>query len=251
MNINGQKYEQLYKDISKAKSEILISLPNGRIDESVKDIMIDHLLKAKEHGVSVLCKTMDYANLPELWKNISCGSDDAFFPTVIIDKKVVWYGVPTADWMFSVGTSEYHAGVKMSIRLTGEHIADMLISLANLDYSVNITNSGLITKSKLTTKKMKVLSKGGGELSKYLSSISKCTCCSNPMKLTKGKTGKYIMWCAKCKKTGLINYADINHYIVTNYVKCPEDGDYISAGLNGNGVYLKCDHGHYVDLFSI
>lgn len=83
-------------------------------------------------------------------------------------------------------------------------------------------------------------------LATYVAENKKCPICKKPLKLSKGKSGKTILWCKECQKTSLLSPDDINHYMLINHVKCPLHKCEMTAKVGPYGLYIKCDAGHYV-----
>ena len=240
--IDNSYLDIFIKDIDSAKGKIVVSLPSGNLDSSVEKKIYDELLKKKKNEIIVLVKCNDYKNLPNNWKKIAWGTNNAVFPLVLIDDKIVWYGTPFADWQFVFKNSALRTPCKIACRVWGKHTADIIKSLSDLEYRE--TDAG---KSPLTERDGGVDIDGdkkGGGLAEYASHLRKCPGCGNYMKMSKGRTGKTILWCKACRKTELLSPEEINSYIYQNGVKCPEHNCDIEARIGQYGLYIKCDCGH-------
>ena len=241
--LDNSYLDSLLKDIHSARGRIIVSLPSGKLDESVEDDIYNGLIDAKNRGVIVLAKCNEYKILSEHWKKITWGTNNAIFPVIEIDDKIVWYGAPFADWRFYLKDLSLGSACKIACRIRGEHTAEIIRSLSDLEYRE--TDSG---KSLLTEKDGGIDGiDGDGDrtgLVEYASHLRKCSGCGKYMKMTKGKSGKTILWCKECRKSELISPEEINRYIYQNNVRCPEHKCYIEAKIGKYGLYIKCDCGH-------
>lgn len=230
--------DRLQKDIKKAKGKIVVSLPSAEIDDDNGSYILSLLEKANGNGVQILIKCREYEKLPENWKEYSWGSEDAVFPVIMIDNKITWYGVPTANWKFDNGNMIYNTVCKIACRMEGEHTAEIIDSLAEIS-SRETDNGKRAIQSKSEGRK-----DGLFGLEAYVKEYKKCPVCKKPLKMSRGKSGKLILWCAECKKTELLSPDDVNHYIFKENVCCPKDKCDIEAKIGKFGLYIRCSAGH-------
>lgn len=240
--LNANVYMDIFlKDIRSARGKIVISLPCGKLNPESESVICQLLVEEKQQGIQVLIKCNDYAALPDAWKKYTWGTSNAVFPLVMIDEKITWYGVPDASWKFKDGADEYHTVCPIVCRLDGKHTAELIRSLSDLEYRE--TDKG---KKQLSPRPETPTDdpNGAGGLSEYVSQNIKCPDCKKPLKMTKGKSGKTILWCKECKKTHLLSPDDINHYMLVKHVKCPIHKCDMTAKVGKYGLYIKCDAGH-------
>lgn len=230
----------LKTDIERAKGRIIVSLPKGDLFEKHSRIL-SCLKKAQENGVQLLIKCNRYAELPESWKDYAMGTTNATFPLIMIDDKITWYGVPEAGWAFTDGNSTYHTVCPFVCRIRGEHTAEMIRSLSDLDYRE--TDAGKATLTEKNEMGM-IGDNGASGLTAYLTKTKRCPSCKQPLKMTRGKSGKAILWCKDCRRTEVISPGDVEHYISKYHVRCPEHKCEITVKLSSYGIYLRCDRGH-------
>ncbi|MBE5870111.1 MAG: hypothetical protein E7294_02450 [Lachnospiraceae bacterium] len=239
---------QFRYDIEKAKGKIVVSLPTGYLDPKYEADICILLDNKKKQGIQVLIKCNDCANLPDRWKNYTRDTVNAVFPVVMIDDRITWYGVPLADWTFIDGNSSYRTVCPIACRIKGEHTAEMIRSLANLEYGE--TADGRLQLLSGSESFGTDQDEPSG-LAAYVVETKKCPICKNPLNMSKGKSGKTILWCKECKKTSLLSPDDINHYMLINHIKCPQHRCEMTAKVGRYGLYIKCDAGHYVKLEEI
>lgn len=234
--LDNSYLNDLITDIKRARHRLVISFPSGNLDSEVEGKVYDSIVYARDNGVDILVKCNDCDSLPSEWKAISWNTNNAIFPIIMIDENVIWYGAPFADWKFVFKKSALLSPCKIACRVKGEYTAEIIRSFSDLDYIED------------GSRKSPILDKGGtitsGGLKEYASHLMKCPGCGNYMKMTKGKSGKTILWCNDCKKTELLAPEDINRYINQYGVTCPKHNCYIEARLGQYGLYIKCDCGH-------
>ena len=242
--LNPEDYmAQFESDIKKARGKIVVSLPTGSLDSKYEERICKLLEAEKKQGIQVLIKCNDYANLPAEWKKYTWGTDNATFPIVMIDDHITWYGVPIAPWKFVDGNSSYLTVCSVACRIKGEHTAEMIRSLADLEYRE--TSGG---RSQLLPRPESAGADPDGPagLAAYVAETKKCPTCKHPLKMSKGKSGKTILWCKECQKTSLLSPDDINHYMLIKHVKCSQHKCEMTAKVGQYGLYIRCDAGHYV-----
>lgn len=230
-------------DVKKTREKIVISIPDGKLDEETQGIVLDTILQAKSDGITVLCKTNGYEDLPSGWKNITWASENAIFPLIILDDKVAWYGIPKSRGRFVDGNSSYNTVVQTIYRITGEHTIEIIKAFSEFEYRV------------VDDQKKPLLDKGKGEdgkkqagLDKFVRQRERCPKCKNPMNLTRSKKGKVYLKCSspKCKEIAYLLPEVVNAYIDIKHVTCPRHHCGITARVGEYGIYVKCDQGHYL-----
>jgi hypothetical protein len=232
-------FESFIKEVEGARSNIIVSLPSGKLEESHANKMHAVLKNAIKKGIRVSIKTNGYSDLPNEWKTIAESTEDAVFPLVIIDDRITWYGMPLAKWNFKDKNTVYNSVVKIAFRIKGERTAELIKSLASLEYTkVNGTKEIMVPKENNTKKSV--------GFANYVKDTEECSKCKAPLSLAKGKSGKSYMKCTKCGNTELITKELLNNYIGLKGVTCPQHNCRVYAGLSKYGIYVKCSAGHYL-----
>lgn len=124
------------RDAKKAQDKIVISIPDGKLDAETEGMVLKIITDAGKNGIRILCKTSDYEELPDGWKNIAWASENAVFPLIMIDDKVVWYGFPKSRGMFRDGNNGYMTVCQTAYRIKGEHTVEMIKAFSDLEYRV-------------------------------------------------------------------------------------------------------------------
>lgn len=242
--LDANEYMDIFlKDIRNVRDKIVISLPCGELNLEYEYEICKLLEEKRYQGIQVLIKCNDFSALPDVWKKYAWGTSDAVFPVIIMDDKITWYGVPDASWKFVDGADEYNTVCPVACRLNGKHTAELIRSLTDLEYrKTEAGKKPLVLRLETSTDDPN----GGGGLSEYVSKNIKCPDCKHPLRMTKGKSGKTILWCKECKQTHLLTPNDINHYILVKHVKCPVHKCDMVAKVGRYGLYVKCDEGHNI-----
>ena len=236
---------ELVADIEKAKEQICITIPDGILTEGSETIY-KCLKEVKERNIKVLIKCADYSNLPKDWKRYSYRSDDAVFPLINIDGKIIWYGLPPSRLVFKDENIGYVTTVPIAIRFSGSQtIKTITKSLVNFE---SVIRGEVISplEEKNSDADDDIEADTGTGLAKYIEENVKCGLCGCKMLLSKGyKNKKDYLQCSN-KKCGGTNYVDVN--MVTDYLKkydvcCPKHSYPINAKLGQYGVYLQSDCG--------
>lgn len=240
----------LISDIEKAKNKIVISLPNSEMNSDFNKKIYDALFQARNNFVSVYVKSIDYKSLPSDWKKISCASENAIFPLIVIDDSVVWYGLPLARRLFKgKDNSSFMDVVQLCFRLSGKHAVDMIRSLTDIDMKVIDgirkpfgANQGGLPESD---------SEAGNTLSgihSYVNKYVKCQICNQPMTVIRSFKGKVYLKCSSGDNdhNAFLTKDIVNAYISHANPTCPQCRGYIKkCGVSKFGLWVMCDNGHY------
>lgn len=249
-------------DVDKAREKIVISIPDGELDKETQGTVLKIILKARVNGITVLCKTNGYENLPEEWKSIAWASENAVFPLIIIDDKVAWYGLPKSRGRFVDGNNGYQTVVQTYYRITGEHTLEMIKAFSEFEYrEVNGQRKPLLEKKDSDSSLSMGQAVGGGSgspnaddgkgsagLDGFVRKMEKCPKCKSPMTVTRSMRGKVFLKCTSstCKEIAYLTPDVTNGYITRENVTCPIHHCGIHAALGKYGIYVKCDQGHFL-----
>lgn len=250
---NDAYYVDFMKDVQNAHEKIVVSIPDGHLKDGAESVL--SLLKiAKKDGIHLYVKSNDYTRLPKEWQTYCWGSDDAVFPLIMIDDRVIWYGLPDAEGIFRDGNDAYGTGLPMVYRITGEHTIEMIKSLSGLENRTIDKNISALTEKTAggcylpqqpATDKPDDGRQAAG-LAAFVKENSKCTKCGEPMELKKGRSGKVYLKCPSCAEMAYLTPELTNWYINAEHVRCPIHGCDLTAKVGPYGIYIRCDHGHYL-----
>ncbi len=255
--------EDFKLDVDKAREKIVISIPDGKLDDETQGMVLKIIMNAARNGIRILCKTNGYEDLPDGWKSIAWASENAVFPLIIIDDKVAWYDFPKSRGRFIDGNNGFLTVCHTCYRIKGEHTLEMIKSFSDFEYRevngqrkplLEKKSSDMAGKSGSSTGKSQLEDdseddgKGSAGLDGFVRKMEKCPKCKSPMTLTRGKSGKCYLKCssATCKEMAYLTPEVTNWYITRENVSCPIHHCGIHAALGKYGIYVKCDNGHYL-----
>lgn len=240
--------DELLKDIRNAKERIIVSIPDGHLDAAYAETLFKYLMQAKHSGVQLLMKTADYENLPDRWKPYCWESDNAVFPVIAIDNSVIWYDVPFANSRFTDGPYISNTVCSSIFRITGMHTIEMIHSLAGLvmrtdkDIATHMQPKEYIAGDK-NANKVSGREKG---LAVYIEKHMRCPECRKQLRLTRNAKGTVFLKCADCKHVEYLTTDMVKEYLLAEKIRCPQHGCMLSVHLGKQGVYLRCQEGHFL-----
>ena len=222
-------------DIANAEEEIRIDIPEGLCsDERLEEISND-LIEVKSRGVEVIIRTNDIYVLPKKLQAIAIKYDYAWNPITIIDRRIVWFGMPYSESDFKAEGSIVQSIFHPVIRFKGAYTALSLIGYLEMNKKNNAQSIGSFPAEDIE------------QIRKYILSNAYCPNCGGKMNLRKAKrTGNAFLGCAKfpiCKGTLEIEVGVLNDYLDDNKLYCENCGGRLRArsGAHG-GVYLQCQN---------
>lgn len=249
---------ELEKDIKRAKGRVVLSIPDGNLRETEERI-IGIIDDAYRRGVAILMKSNGYQDLPDTWKTYCFGADNAVFPLLVIDDRVVWYGLPTSRLRFQVDkTTGQDTVVPVMVRIDGDNTVEMIKALTNLE----MIKAGINTKPLLQKKgaSMHLPTCDGGEgeiippgLGGFVEEKEFCPKCKSHLILTRNAKGMAYLKCSgkDCDTIKYLGKELMNWYIIVRNVCCPKDGGCIEGAVGRYGPYIRCDRGHFLKPWEI
>lgn len=240
-------YQQLIADLSKAKKEIFVSIPSAGAFSEKEAMILRHLVTCQLRGISLKIKAKDIDSLPDEWQTHTFASDNAIMPLISIDKKIIWYGFPTADGIFKDGNTLFQTVLPVILRFTGQHTTSTIHALTALEtQNIHGRNQNLLEKSS------GIASGKTLRFSDYLAQTQTCHVCKSPMALARGRTGKNYLCCSnhKCANMDYLSKNIVDDYIYDNEIRCPVCNSRIKA-IYANGIRVICDEGHFSQVDKI
>lgn len=239
-------------DIKRARQKIVISIPDGELDPETQGEILDALLEAKQRGVTILCKSAGYQDLPDEWKKITWSSENAVFPLITVDDRTSWYGLPISRGLFTDGVNGVKTVCRTVYRIRGEHTLEIIKTFAETETKVVDGVKKALTEKTgaLPAEPFSPIGSmaNASGLDLYIRNSVGCSLCKSPMRPDKGKSGKIYLRCTSsaCKGTKLLDPYIVNGYLGLFGVTCPEHHCGLYAGVSKYGLYVKCDCGHFL-----
>ena len=225
------------EDLEKSKIEINIDIPSKPIVDNDFKKMFDLLKKLKEKGVKIIVRVEDKKDIPLEYQSIIVQNSSVMNPIAILDKKIIWYGMPNSCANFITKSSTIYTTYFPCIRFLGRNTAKSLYSLLNMANTMdNATNLVTDDFGNAFT----------DTFASYVLANRTCPNCGKPMKFKKSRTGKFFLGCSKypyCKTTEWIDTDLVDEYLYRNGgtgQKCPKCGSSLEAIKGKYGIYVRC-----------
>lgn len=228
---------QFLKDIDMAKREIRIDIPNRPVADTYSTQLATRLKDAKRKGVKVYLRAENKQTLPPALKPFAAENHFVFNPVTVIDKKLVWFGMPGSEANFETEGKVLQTKYRPIIRFLGTHTAKTLYGFLEMaktdDDSIGPDkdeDGNAITET----------------LAGYILANKKCPTCGKPMRLKKSKKGSFFMGCTGYP--GCHEMAFIDAHMVEKYFyhkskagkHCAQCGFSLEAKDGKFGTYVQC-----------
>lgn len=234
-NMNAQKV--FMKDLSNARREIRIDIPDKPLDDAFLKQLTDILKNAKEKGVKVYIRAENKQTLPVTLKGSAIENTYVANPLVLIDKVIVWFGMPLSDAMFKSEGRFIQTKYRPIIRFEGSYTAKSLY--------------GYMDMSKTEDQSKTVSTDEAGNaitenFANYVLAHKRCPICGKPMRLRKNKKGNFFIACTgypSCKQTALVTLDFVEEYLCRNgktMQKCSRCKYSLEAKMGPYGIYIQC-----------
>lgn len=234
------------EDIEKAKTEIRIDLPKNPKDEQYIILLVQRIIEAKRKGIEVSIRAELKDKLPEKLKPFAIEHNFVENPVTIIDRKIVWFGMPHSDANFISEGRTLKTKFRPIYRFEGKNTATALIGFLNM--------KRMIDQGKIINPEA---SETLDSFAKYVLAKKRCAKCGKPMKLCKGKTGKFFVGCSDypaCKYIERVDTSMVDDYLMgcgENGLRCPQDGLSLEAAKGPYGVYVRCCAAFHKHIFKL
>lgn len=229
-----EAHKDFFSDLIMAKKSVFVDITDApKEDEAFYTEFLTLIEKIKKNGVKVVVRAENKQNLPDGLRKIAVENKNVLNPIVIIDKMVLWYGMPETKSDFIAEGRVIPTKYRPIFRFEGRKTARAVYSMLGMEK---------------TTDQTKVL--GTGEInsfSDYVLANEKCKICGKPMMLKKSHKGKYFLSCTGypgCESTTFVEEELVNKYLFSNDGKsikhCNQCGMSIEAKTGRYGVYITC-----------
>ncbi len=191
----GQLFDKRFlEEVAQTKSEVRIDIPGttGANVTFLQDLArILNLLKQK--GKKVIVRAEAKTSLPPELRTLAIENKYFANPISLIDKRIVWFGMPHSSADFIAEGVIIPSRYRPIISFEGRHFAQSLYGFLEMNKTVD----------QATVESAKNAEGGYDTFSAYASGELKCPECQSPLRLKKGKTGKFFLGCT--------NYPRCNH----------------------------------------
>ena len=223
-------------DINSAKREILIDIPDGT---SAGDGFCTKLARSisnlKSRGVKVVIRTNIKNEIPSAIRDLAIENQYITNPIAIIDKEIVWYGMPASKSDFIVDEERIPTQYRLVVRLKGKHFSQSLYGLMEMNRTIDNGEEKIkIDEGKYNT------------FASYVHGEMKCSKCGNPLQLRKSKSGKFFLGCSNypnCDNIEQLNTETVEEYFYLydkHGKRCPQCKTSLEAKSGPYGIYVSC-----------
>ena len=234
---NNEGTRQFLSDITAAQREIRIDIPDKPVDDVYARQLATALQTAKGKGITVFVRAENKQSLPVVLKPLAIENPFLANPVVLIDKKIVWFGMPASDAKFKSEGSVLQTNYRPIIRFVGKYTASSLYGFMEMSKTVDQSNSITFDdEGKAVTE----------NFASYVLANKKCPSCGKPMKLQKSKKGKFFLGCTgypACQETSLVDVDLVERYFYRNGgtgQHCARCNCSLEAKLGPYGLYIQC-----------
>lgn len=224
-------------DISEARREIRIDIPDKPVEDAFSGQLSALVQTAKGKGVKVCIRAENKQGIPSDLKPYAIENSFVANPVALIDKKIVWFGMPNSNAMFKSEGSILQTRYRPVIRFEGSRTAASLYGFMEMGKTVD--------QSKTVSKDEdgRVIT---DTFASYVMANKKCPSCGKPMKMQKSKKGKFFLTCTgypSCHETSLIDVDLVERYFYRykgTGQHCPRCNRSLEAKLGPYGLYIQC-----------
>ena len=209
---------QLNLDVKNAKEAVILLISNDREAETFT--WLEKIAKNKEINTK---KFIIYSEskFERILENFEVEHFNfSWFPLIIIDEKILWYGHPFI-------TSDSYLNV--AIRFVGEKTCKTILSFLNLNFRIK-------------KKKLNRIS-----FSTYIQERFFCSGCGRPLTLRKGKS--YFLGCTGYKSASTVKHDALpikeeilDYFLLMEDYKCPNCNSRLVARKGKYGLFIGCSN---------
>lgn len=234
---NKEGNYRFLKDIEEARREIRIDIPDRPVGDVFSGQLATALQTAKRKGVKVYLRAENKKNIPYSLKVYSIENPFVANPVVLIDKKIVWFGMPSSDAKFKSEGIILQTRYRPVIRFEGTHTAASLYGFMEMSKTVDQSKTvSTYAEGKPVTE----------TFANYVLANKKCPVCGKPMKMQKSKRGKFFLACSgypTCQETALVDVNLVEQYFNRHGgtgQHCSRCNCSLEAKLGPYGLYIQC-----------
>ena len=235
----NQVYDKRFlEEVAETKSEVRIDIPGTNIvNAAFLQELAQILSTLKQKGKKVVVRAEAKAILPPELRTLAIENRYLANPITLIDKRIVWFGLPHSGANFISEGTTIPTRFRPVIRFDGRHFAQALYGFLEMNKTVDqaVTESAKNAKGSYDT------------FGAYVSGELTCPDCNSPLRLKKGKTGKYFLGCTSypnCSHTEYVTEDMVNSYFYFNNPNgklCPRDHTSLEACVGKYGLYIRCN----------
>ena len=242
--------DEFLRELAQAHREVNIDIPGGTSGSPIwLKKLSETLQNAKKRGVKVFVRTDNKNAIPKEIKPLVIENKFITNPIALIDRNVVWYGMPISDASFISEGRTIPTRFRPILRFRGKHFAQSLYGFLEMNRTVDSSDEQLEIEEDTTY----------STFASFVAGEMKCSSCGAKMRLKKSKRGKFFLACSnypKCESTQLVEPDTVERYFYFRNKegkRCPQDNTSLDAKIGKYGLYVCCSglNRHYFKLDEI
>ena len=224
------------KDIESSQELVRIELPDCPDNSAILEML--SLSKMKIKNIRIRAENKD--NIPSSILELGVIENPCVHtPIAIIDKRIIWYGIPSAIANLVSNNDSLKTQYRPVIRFDGQCTASSVIGFLKMDdYTDHSKSVSKDSKGKAII----------NSFSSYIMEHIKCNRCGKPMKLAFNKVrGLFFLSCSgyprSCDNTLVIDCGMVDDYLCyndSNGLLCPKCGGRLISMSGKFGIYVEC-----------
>lgn len=234
----GQGFEELFlEEVARTRSEVRMDLPGVKSARIAFLQKLTHILnELRQAGKKVIVRVETKSCLQPELRALAIENKYLANPITMIDKRIIWFGMPHSGADFIIEGTHVPTRFRPIIRFEGRHFAQALYGFLEMNKTID----------QATADHSKNAEGGYDTFSAYVSGELKCPDCKSPLKLRKGKTGRFFLGCSnypKCEHKGFVTEEMVESYFYfknPNGKRCPRDHMSLEPCLGKYGLYVRC-----------
>ncbi len=235
----GQVFDKRFlEEVAQTKREVRIDIPGTTIVQATFLEELAHILNLlRQKGKNVFVRAETRISLPPELRALAIENKYIANPVTLIDQRIVWFGMPHSGAEFVAEGTPIPTRFRPIIRFEGRHFAQALYGFLEMNKTVD----------QATTESAKNAEGGYDTFSAYVSGELKCPDCQSPLRLKKGKTGKFFLGCTSYPKCGHTEFVTEDIAIAYFYFRnpngkrCPQDHTSLEPCVGKYGLYIRCN----------
>lgn len=134
---NADGYRSFLRDIKESRYEVRIDLPDSPSEDEFTIQLVDTLQEAKSRGIKVYIRAEKKQSVPSPLKPLTIEDPFVANPITTIDKKIVWFGMPSSDANFKSEGQIIKTKQRPIIRFVGKYTAATLYGFMKMSKTVD------------------------------------------------------------------------------------------------------------------
>lgn len=225
------------EDLEKAQREIRIDIPDKPVQDAFCAQLATSLKKAKKKGIKVYLRAENKQSIPDSLKSMAVENTFVANPIVLIDKRVVWFGMPASDANFKSEGKILETRYRPIIRFEGTHTAKAIYGFMKMGKTIDQSTAVPVDKGGRSVMET---------FASYVLTHKRCPSCGKPMKMQKSKKEKFFLACTgypSCRTTSFVEVDFVEKYFYRNGgtgQHCTRCNCSLEAKLGKYGLYIQC-----------